>query len=173
MFAENTTNLPAAKIKIPVKSARALEQIVELELGRRVTAILGIVAAERGWKVEELILVRDGEDEPLTDVVLVDEHYPHKQRHHVHRVGEISVTVYYQSGQHVRHFRRHTTVGDVLSWAVVAFKVDPNIAIEFELARHGIKEELPKTEHIGHVAEERCELALDLVRGDIANGRGL
>ena len=44
------------------------------------------------------------------------------------------------------------------------------MATEFELARHGQKEELPGTEHIGHLAGHHHVLELDLVRGDIANG---
>ena len=35
---------------------------------------------------------------------------------------------------------------------------------------HGQKEELIGPEHIGHLAGKNCEVELDLVRGDIANG---
>lgn len=170
MFTETIEDVPSNKIKIPVKAAYAEEQFIELQLGSRVTAILDIVAAERGWNVEELVLIRDGEEECLTGVVLVDERYPHKRRHHVHHVGEITVTVYYQAGQHAHQFRRHGTVDEVLSWAIAAFNVDANMASELGLARQGVKEELPGTERIGHLAGTQCALTLDLVRGDIANG---
>ena len=58
-----------------------------------------------------------------------------------------------------------------LSWASRAFGVDPTMSAEIGLARHGEEEELPGGEHIGHVAgHHQHEVALDLVRGPIANG---
>jgi hypothetical protein len=80
------------------------------------------------------------------------------------------VTVYYQAGEHAHAFKRSATVEDVLMWAIAAFHIDPSMATEFELTRHDQKEELPGTEHIGHLAKGECTLAFDLVRGDIANG---
>lgn len=117
-----------------------------------------------------MIIIREGDDEPLTSTVLIEAAYPHKRRHHVHRVGDVEVTVYYQARQDTRRFRRSATVEDVLTWAIAAFQVDPTMASEFELTRHGNKEELPGTEHVGHLAGAHRELALDLVRGSIANG---
>ena len=158
------------KVAIPVKWGYAEEQIVELELGCSVTAILEIVSAERDCLVEELILAREGESEPLTSAIVVDENYPHKHRHHVHHQGEVTVTVYYQACKHSRAFKRFEAVKDVLPWAIDVFDVDSSLATEFELTPHGQKEELHGPEHIGHLAGKNCELDLDLVRGDIANG---
>ena len=158
------------KVTIPVKSGYAEEQIVELELGCSVTAILEIVAAERGCLVEELILAREGESEPLTSAIVVDENYPHKHRHHVHHLGEVKVTVYYQAGKQSRVFKPFEAIKDVLLWAIDVFDIDSSLATEFELSRHGQKEELTGPEHIGHLAGKNCDLELDLVRGDIANG---
>lgn len=157
-------------IKISVKTGYREERIVELELGSSVTKILEIISAERGHAVEELVLIRDDCAEPLTAVVVVEVDYPHKRHHHVHHVGEVAVTVYYQAKDKTQSFRRNATVEDVLTWAVKAFGVDASMASEFELTRHDEKEELPGTEHIGHLAGKHGELALDLVRGDIANG---
>jgi hypothetical protein len=95
---------------------------------------------------------------------------PRHRRHHVHHRGEVKVTVYYQAEVHERDFKRHATVEDVLTWAIKAFNIDPSMATEFELARHGQTEELPGAEHVGHLAGHHHELALDLVRGNIANG---
>ena len=158
------------KVAIPVKSGHTEERVVELELGSRVTAILEIVAAERGCLVEELILTCEGVGEPLTSAIVVDENYRHKRRHHVHHPGEVTVTVYYQADQYCRVFKRFEAVKDVLAWAIEVFDIDSTLATEFELARHGQKEELAAPEHIGHLVGKNCELALDLVRGDIANG---
>ena len=158
------------KVAIPVKSDIGGDRVVELELGSPVTAILGFIAAERGCVAEELVLAREGADEPLTSGVVIDEDYPYKRRHHVHRPGEVTVRVFYQADQHCRVFKRFEAVKDVLAWAIQVFNVDVDLATEFELARHGQKEELPGFEHIGHLAGKDCELALDLVRGDIANG---
>ena len=158
------------KIAIRMKSDRAEERVVALELGSSVTRILEIVAAERGCGRDGLVLAREGENEPLPSAVLVDTGYPHKRLHHVHYPGEVKVTVYYQASQDGREFKRFEAVKDVLAWAIAAFKVDASLATELELVRHGEKDELPEREHIGHLAGKASELALDLVRGDIANG---
>ena len=158
------------KVAIPVKSGCSEERVVELELGSRVIAVLEIVAAERGCRVEELVLLREGEDELLTSDLVVDSNYPDKCRHHVHYLGEVAVTVYYQAGQHSHVFKRFEAIKDVLAWAIEAFGIDRSLATELVLVRHGQKDELPEREHIGHLTEKDCELALDLVRGDIANG---
>lgn len=157
-------------ITIPVKTGHAEERVVELELGGRVIDILDIVAAERGCCVEELILFREGEDEPLAAVIIIEVDYPHKRRHHVHHAGAVDVTVYYQAGQLTHSFKRNATVKNVLAWAIQAYQIDSSLATELELARHGQREELIENEHIGHLAGAHHELALDLVRGDIANG---
>lgn len=157
-------------ITISVNTGHAEERIVELELGGRVIDILDIVAAERGCCVEELILFREGEDEPLASVILVEADYPHKRRHHVHHAGAVEVTVYYQAGQHTHSFKRNATVKNVLAWAIQVYQIDSSLATELGLARHGQREELQESEHIGHLAGAHRELALDLVRGDIANG---
>jgi hypothetical protein len=169
---ENPPDLPepSGKIKFQVKTGVLDERVVELELGASTTAILNVIAGERGCRVEELVLFREGEDEPLTSIILIEADYPSNRRHHVHHTGEVKVTVYYQAGQHTRAFKRNATIEDVLTWAIEVFKVDASLATEFELARHGQKEELSGAEHIGHLAGPNCELALDLVRGDIANG---
>jgi hypothetical protein len=168
--AEGAVEAPAREFKIPIKTGWQEERLVELGHGRSITTILEIVAGERGCLVEELIIVREGEHEPLTALVLIEEHYPHKHRHHVHHLGEVVVTVYYQASDKKHHFKRSATIDDVLAWAVEAFRVDPAMAAEFELTRHDHKEELPGSEHVGHLAGAHKELALDLVRGDIANG---
>ena len=158
------------KVAIPVKSGYAEERIVELDLGSPVTEVLKVVAAEHGCRVEELVLLREGEGELLTSDLMVDANYPDKCRHHVHYLDEVTVTVYYQAGQHSRAFKRFEAVKDVLAWAIEAFGIDGSLATELVLVLHGQKDELPEREHIGHLAGKDCELTIDLVRGDIANG---
>ena len=157
-------------IKISVKSGREMH-IVEIELGKSVSAILEFVADKHGCSVEELILVRNGEDEPLATVIVIDEAYPHNHQHHVHFKGPVKVTVNYQTAK-THEFKRNTTVEDVLEWAIRKFEIDPTLASEFDLALHGMKEALPPDEHIGHLAHRHDELAFDLIRGDISNGSG-
>ena len=86
--------------------------------------------------------------------------------------GTISVTVYYQSKEETDAFKPSDTIESVLDWALrlESFAIDPAMADEFELARHGIKEELPLSDHLGRLATGAKQLALDLVRGDMANG---
>ena len=83
---------------------------------------------------------------------------------------EVDVTVYYGAQDKTEGFRRNDTVDDVLDWAVTAFNIDSGLASEFELARHGEQEELSGSTHIGPLTHGQKTLALDLVRGDIANG---
>lgn len=158
------------KIEIRVKLDCTEERLVELEQGACITELLEIVAADSGCSVEELVLTREGEDTPLAVDVLVDTSYPQEQWHHVHYSSEVKVTVYYQASQGVREFKRFEAVKDVLAWAIVVFKVDASLATELVLVRRGKKDELPEREHIGHLVGKDSDLALDLVRGDIANG---
>jgi hypothetical protein len=158
------------KVQLLMKAGLAAEQMVDLERGQRVTAVLNIFAAERGCAVYELVVVREGDDAPLTEVILVEGDYPHHRRHHIHHKSAVKVTVSYQTGSHEREFKRHETVEEVLIWAIKVFNIDPGMATEFELALHGQKVELPPSEHVGHVAGRPCDVALDLIRGHISNG---
>lgn len=166
---DDCTQTPG-KVGIPVKSGIGDEGIVEVERGSSVTAILGFIASERGCVPQELVLVREGAEQPLVSATVIDQDYPYKRRHHVHHLGEVTVTVFYQADQRCRVFKRFETVKDVLAWAIDVFNIDLSMATEFELTRHGQKEELRAHEHIGHLVGKDCELALNLVRGDIANG---
>ena len=159
------------KIGIRVKTEDVEERLVELKYGTSVTSVLEIVAAESGYRLEELVLLREGQDSVLTSDIVVDANYPHKLCHHVHYADEVSITVYYQADRDCRDFKRFEAVKDVLAWAIKAFPIDATLATELVLVRHGQKDELPEREHVGHLAGKDCELALDLVRGTIANGR--
>jgi hypothetical protein len=159
-----------SKCSIAVKLGRDDERVIGVEIGRSIRVVLETIAAERGCGVEELVLYREGDDEPLSEIIIVDTHYPHRHRHHVHHINDVDVTVYYQAGHQSHRFMRHATVNDVLKWAIAKFNVDESMATEFELALHGETTELPGSEHVGHLAGHARELALDLVRGDIANG---
>ena len=172
-IAESADGVAAARpatLNIAVKFGEDEERIIGAVPGSRVTVILEVLAAERGCRMEELILIREGDDEPLTAAVLIEDDYPCRRRHHVHRAGEVTVPVGYQAGQQVRTFRRHATVEEVLLWAIATFKIDLSMASEFELTRHGQKKELPGAEHIGHVADAERTVCLELVRGHISNG---
>lgn len=86
--------------------------------------------------------------------------------------GTIAVTVHYQSKTASHEFKPGDTVEYALDWAlkVKAFGIDPTMASEFELARHGQTEELPPADHLAKLATGAKQLVLDLVRGDMANG---
>ena len=81
------------KIAIRVKLDGTEDRVVELDRGACVSRILEVVATERGCDIEELVLAREGEGEPLTIGVVVDTGYPNKHPHHVHYTGEVKVTV--------------------------------------------------------------------------------
>jgi hypothetical protein len=157
-------------VNISVRTGYGEERIFALGHGEMVTTILDTISVERGCPVEELELLREGEAEPLTAITTIHADYPSKRRHHVHHIAEVMVAVYYQSHEEKRNFKRSATLEEVLAWAIAVFKIDPTMATEFEFTRHGQKDELSGVEHVGHLAGLDCNLSLDLVRGDIANG---
>lgn len=161
---------PHDSFKIPVKSGLKQEREIEIKVGSSATAIFEVFAAEWGVGIEELLIVREGDSAVLAAEFILDVNYPHHRRHHVHRHHDVTVTVYYQGSSHQHNFKRSSTVDDVLMWTIKAFNIDAAMAPEFELALHGTTEELPDAEHIGHLAGCHHELALDVIRGDIANG---
>lgn len=158
------------KFMIPVVAGLAEEFIAELESGASVVEIISVVATKRGCSIEELVLVREGEDEPLSPDTPVDADYPHRRRHHVHHVSKVRVTVYYLENEQAHEFKRSATVRDVLVWAIKQYNVDPALATELELSVQGQGKELPEDTHIGHLAGGHHELALDMIRGHISNG---
>jgi hypothetical protein len=154
--------------RLPIRF-EARDLFVELGFGQVIGHVLAIVATNHGLLVEDLYVVRDGEDEPM-DCAHAASHDGHHRRHHVHHRHPVNVTVRYQASTHHREFRRHAPLERVLDWAIRAFGIDPAMAGEFELTRAGSTEELPLSEHVGHLAGKHDRLELDLVRGDIANG---
>lgn len=87
-----------------------------------------------------------------------------------HGNSDIDVTVNYQELSKTHSFKRGAKIGDVLLWAIDAFSIDDTIATEMELALEGSKEELPGSKPLASLAHGGSTLALDLIRGDIANG---
>ncbi|MCB2059319.1 MAG: hypothetical protein R3E09_07500 [Novosphingobium sp.] len=155
-------------IRLPVRF-EGHDLFLDIGPGQLIEHVLALIAKDHGVLLEDLIVVRDGEDEPAdcAHPVHRDHHHP---RHHVHRRNAVAVTVRYQAGAHQREFRRQAPLERVLDWAIGEFAIDPAMAGEFELTRAGSTEELPLSEHVGHLAGKHDCLELDLVRGDIANG---
>lgn len=158
------------EVRIKIVSGFNEHRTMPLAHGHRPVEVLKIFGVERGVPVEELDLVIEGDSEPVSVDIVIDENYPGHKRHHVHHRTPVEVIIFYQNADKRREFRRHATVNDALAWAIKEFKIDPAMATEFELTRRGEKTALPGTEHIGHVAGHHEVLELDLVRGDIANG---
>lgn len=154
--------------RLPVRF-EAQDLVIDLRPGQLIEHILALIAANHGLLVADLIIVRDGEDEPA-DCAHPVHHDRHHRRHHVHHRNPVNVTVRYQADEHHREFRRQAPLERVLDWAIRVFKIDPAMAGEFELALAGSTEELPLNEHVGHLAGKHHCLELDLVRGNIANG---
>ncbi len=154
--------------RLPVRF-EAEDRFIEIRPGQLIEHILTIVATSHGLLVEDLYVVRDGEDEPA-GCAEPAHHEGHHRRHHVHHRQAVTVTIRYQAAAHHHEFARHATLERVLDWAIRVFGIDTAMAGEFELARAGSTDELPLSEHIGHLAGRHHTLDLDLVRGDIANG---
>ncbi len=162
----------AEEVSLAVKISLTEERQIKLEHGANLLRVVEIVARERGLLVEEFAIFREGEVEELAIETVITDVYPHHRRHHIHRKSLVKVVVFYGAKDASREFKRHATVEQVLTWAVAVkeFGIDAAVAPEFNLARHEVKEELPGTEHIGHLTGPDKVLELDLVRGDIANG---
>ena len=158
---------PPGGFRIPVRF-EARDFYIEVNPDQTIEHMLTIIATEQGVRIEDIYIVRENEDAPLT--CEQPAHHGHHRRHHVHHRQPVTVAVNYQAASHHREFRRHATLEAVLDWAIGAFGIDPSMAGEFELTRSGSTEELPLSDHVGHLAGKHDVLALDLVRGDIANG---
>lgn len=153
--------------RVPIRF-EAHDLFIDVKADRTIEHILTIVATDHALLVENLYIVREGEDAPLACEQPI--HDGHERRHHVHHRQPVTVTVNYQAASHHHEFRRHATLEGVLDWAIRVFGIDASMAGEFELTRTGSTEELPLSDHVGHLAGKHDALALDLVRGDIANG---
>lgn len=162
---------PVPLIPLAVRAAGAEVRIIEVARGGTLLTVLDVVARQNGCRIEELAIFRDGVEEALETSVVLDEAYPHRRHHHVHRAEPVEVAVHYNGGTRTRVFRRDVRVEAVLGYAIAAFTIDPMMATEFELARMNVREELPGAEHLGHLAGHHHRLELNLLRGDIANGR--
>jgi len=160
-------NEPPDIRRVPVRF-ESRDLFIEVTADETIEHILTIVATDHALLIEDLYIVLEGEDVPLSWEQPI--HGGHQRRHHVHHRGPVTIMVNYQAASHHREFRRHTTLEAVLDWAIRVFGIDASMAGEFELTRTGSTEELPLSDHVGHLAGKDDALALDLVRGDIANG---
>ncbi|MBX3565589.1 MAG: hypothetical protein KF730_13550 [Sphingomonas sp.] len=158
---------PPGGLRIPARF-EARDFYIEVTPDQTIEHMLTIIATEHGLRIEDIYIVRENEDAPLICEEPV--HHGHQRRHHVHHRQPVAVTVHYQTGSHHREFRRHASLEQVLDWAIRAFGIDASMAGEFELTRTGSTDELSLSDHVGHLAGKHNALALDLVRGDIANG---
>lgn len=111
----------------------AHDLLIEVTADRTVEHILTIVATDHALLIEDLYIVREGEDAPLACEQPI--HDGHQRRHHVHHRQPVTVTVNYQAASHHRRFRRHGTLEAVLDWAIRVFDIDASMAGEFELTR--------------------------------------
>ncbi len=160
----------AGECEISVEAGVEVFEVVPIAHGHSISVVLAEIALKQGVTVEEIEIFRGDELEALTDIVIVNEAYPHHHTHHVHRKERVLVTVYYGGQERAKEFKRRATIDHVLEWSIKEFCIDPSMASEMELALHGSETELPGDEHVGHLAGKHKTLALDLIRGKISNG---
>ncbi len=160
-------------IEIDVEGeALAEPEVIEIETGSPVRAIVVAISSKTGIPVEELLLFEEDGEEPLVLDILVEEGRA-AIVHHVHRTRNIEVVINYKGLKPAKHFPPSARVQRVLDWAVSVkeFNIDAPIAPEMELALHGQTVELPKQAHIGrYVRHPHHCLELDLIRGVVPNG---
>jgi hypothetical protein len=87
-----------------------------------------------------------------------------------HGNSDVSVTVNYQEKSETHIFKHGAKIADVLLWAIGFFSIDDSLATEMELALEGTKDELAGSKPLASLVHGGSTLALDLIRGDIANG---
>lgn len=88
-----------------------------------------------------------------------------------HGNSSVDVTVQYQAQSKSQPFPRGAKISEVLAWAIEAFAVDDAVATELELVVHGTTDELTGSKPLASIVHGGSTLVLDLVRGEIANGR--
>lgn len=148
-------------------------EVIRIPEGSVAREIVAAVALKCGFPTEEGHLFLEDVEEPLDLAAVITNEKTIGRVHHVHRVRQIAVTVFYQALHAEKRFSPSARVQRVLDWAVgpEGFKVDPAIAPEMELALHGQATSLPKNAHIGrYVRHPHHQLAFDLVRGVVPNG---
>jgi hypothetical protein len=154
-------------------------EFIPVPRGHTAREIVVAVAEKGGFPAEEAILLVEDCGEPLDLAIVVTDDMARK-KHHVHRVREIAVVVFYKNLEKEKRFPPSARVQCVLDWAVGkdGFNLDPILAPEMELARHDKipdAHELPKTAHIGRYVQHEGHhhhhrLALDLIRGVLPQG---
>jgi hypothetical protein len=149
-------------------------EALKVSHGGSLNEVIAIVAKRGGYAGEEAFIFVEDEDQPLDITIAVVTADSAKRVHHVHRLKEIEVVVFY-GGQQISHkFAPSARVQKVLRWAVGprGFKnIDPAIVPEMELTIHGQTESLPHKAHIGRfVKHPHGALKLDLTRPVIPNG---
>jgi hypothetical protein len=149
-------------------------EVILLPLGSSARELVSAVAMKAGFSADEALLFLEDADEPVDIAVAVIDEAHAGRIHHVHRLRQVEVKVFYKDQHIERRFRPAARVQRVLDWAVgpEGFKgIDPVIVPELELALHGTTKALPKNAHIGrYVRHHQPHLELDLVRGVIPNG---
>lgn len=146
-------------------------EAVQITLGSSVRTIVACAAAKAGYAEEDALLFIEDDPRPIRLELIVSDTYPHRRKHHVHRVREIEVVVHYMSRSIERRYPPSAKVDTVLAWALREYGIDAAIAPEFELAAVGSTEELSGSSHIGGLIHHPCHrLELNLIRGVIPNG---
>jgi hypothetical protein len=147
-------------------------EAIRLPVGSAAREIVALVAAKGGFPAEEAVLFLEDGDNPLDLALVLVEEQVRGKVHHVHRARQVDVTVFYLAGQKEKRFPPSARIQRVLDWAVgpEGFRIDPAIAPEMVLAKHGTTTALPKNAHIGRFVTQPHSLKLDLIRGVVPNG---
>lgn len=148
-------------------------EMIRIADGGPAREIVTAVAKRGRFAGEEAFLFIEDGAEPLDLEVLVTGEEARGKVHHVHRVREIEVVVFFQAQHKEKKFPPSARVQRILDWAVGkdAFNIDPSIAPEMELALHGQTKPLPKNAHIGrYIRHPHHRLDFDLIRGVVPNG---
>jgi hypothetical protein len=140
-----------------------------LELGEAaiVSDLLRILES-RGVDTAELLIFKEGHDEPL------EHHHPlHGHENpvfHAHRCRRIEVTVHYKTEAFHDHFAPSTTVARLTHWAVQKARLGKEEAEEHVLQISGTRIQPPLSAHLGSLVTRGCTATFDLVRKKLVQG---
>jgi hypothetical protein len=140
---------------------------LELEEAAVVADLLCLLEG-RGVETAELLIFKEGHDEPL------DHHHPiHGHENpifHAHRCRRVDITVHYKTEAFRDHFAPSTTVARLTQWAVQKARLGKEEAEEHVLQISATRVQPPLSSHLGSLVAHGCTVTFDLVRKKLVQG---
>lgn len=167
---QQPTNIMPKEIEIYVHTTDQHDpKLVKIPQDATVEDLLMTIAPE-GHHEFHLVL-EDEEETKERHQRLCDCGVHHRRHVHCHRCQQIQVSVFF-NGEATRQFPPSATIGQVLKWALKAFKLSGPDATDKSLRLTSAPNEpLPETVHVGSLTKSpKCSVQLNLVDSVKTNG---